>query len=133
MPDLSEVKAALLALLGDEEIRATLRAVFGVEEKEREIRELKEEVKAQRAKLDEQGERLAELEQYLRRNCLNFTGVPENKDENSVQLAIDLAKMANVKIDRSDIDRAHRVGKPRTPAPGQLTAPPRTFVVKYLI
>ena len=132
MPDFSDMKAALLAVLGDEEIRATLRTVFGVEEKEREIRELKQEVKAQKVLLEEQGERLTELEQYSRRNCLNFTGVPENKDENAVQLAIDLAKMTNVKIDRTDIDRAHRVGKPRTPASGQSTAPPRTLVVKYV-
>lgn len=132
MPDFTDIKAALLAMLGDAEVRSTLRAVFGVEEKEREIRELKLEVATQKAQLEEQGNKIAELEQYSRRNCLNYTGVPENKDENTVQLAIDLAKMANVKIDKADIDRAHRIGKPRTPAPGQSAAPPRILVVKYV-
>ena len=132
MPDFTDMKAALLAMLGDEEIRSTLRTVFGVEEKEREIRELKQEVAIQKAQLEDQGNKIAELEQYSRRNCLNYNDVPENKDENTVQLAIDLAKMANVKIDKADIDRAHRIGKPRTSAPGQPAAPPRTLVVKYV-
>ena len=42
MPDFGDIKAALLAMLGDEEIRSTLRGIFGVEEKEREIKELKQ-------------------------------------------------------------------------------------------
>ena len=48
-----------------------------------------------------------------------------------MQLAIDLAKMANVKLERTDIDRAHRIGKLKTPAPGQSFVTPRPLVVKY--
>ena len=132
MPDVAEMKAALLAMLGDSEIRSTLRELLGVEEREKEIAELKAEVAAQRTTINEQENRLAELEQYSRRNCLLFTGVPERKDENTVQLAIDLAKLTNVKLDRSEIDRAHRVGKPRAPAPGQNPASPRPLIVKYV-
>lgn len=132
MPDLADIKSTLLAMLGDREIVSMLRGVFGLEEKEKEIRDLKQEVAAQKAQISEQNDRLAELEQYSRRNCLNFTGVPESKDENAVQLAIELSKMANVKIDRTDIDRAHRIGRPKAAAQGQSSAPPRTFVVKYV-
>lgn len=134
MPDIADMKAALLAMLSDGDVRATLRELLGVEEKEREIAELKEQVSAQRVMISEQEQRLADLEQYSRRNCLNFTGVPENKDENVVQLAIDLAKMANVKLDRIDIDRVHRVGKPRAApnAPGHNGASPRPLVVKFV-
>ena len=129
---MAEMKAALLAILGDQQIRATLREALGMEEKEKEIRELKQEVAAQKAIIDDQSGRLAELEQYSRRNCLNFAGVPEANDKNSVQLAIDLAKMTNVKIDRTDIDRAHRIGRPKVATHGQTTAPPRMLVVKYV-
>ena len=131
MPALEEIKTTLLAMLGDEDIRATLRDLFGLDEKEKEIRELKQEVASQKTLIEEQGERLAELEQYSRRNCLNFTGIPEARDENTVQLAIDVAKMFNVKLDRTDLDRAHRVGKLRKTAPGQTAPPPRTLVVKF--
>ena len=92
----------------------------------------KEQVAAQKTVIEDQDQRLSELEQYSRRNCLNFTGIPEAKEENTVQLAIDLAKMANVKLERSDIDRAHRVGRPKTPASGQSTVTPRPLVVKYV-
>ena len=135
-----------MAMLADEDIRSLLRGIFGVEEREREVRELreeveaqkavcgqlKEEVAAQKAVIEQQEGRLADLEQYSRRNCLNFTGVPEEKDENAVQLALDLAKMANVKLDRTDIDRAHRIGTPKSAAPGRPRPPPRPLVVKYV-
>ena len=129
---MEEMKTTLLAMLEDSEIRATPRNLFGIEEKEKEIRELKQEVAAQKVLINEQSDKLAELEQYSRRNCLNFTGIPETRDENTVQLAIDVAKMANVKLDRADIDRAHRVGKPRTTAPGEAPPSPRPLVVKYV-
>lgn len=58
--------------------------------------------------------------------------MPEEKDENAVQLALDLAKMANVKLDRTDIDRAHRIGTPKAAAPGQPRPPPRPLVVRYV-
>ena len=133
MPDLpAEMKATLLAMLGDEDIRSTLRELLGVEKREKEIRELKEEVAAQKAVIQQQEDRLSELEQYSRRNCLNFTGVPEDKEENTVQLAIDLAKMANVKLERCDIDRVHRIGAPKVATPDQPRPPPRPLVVKYV-
>ena len=126
------MKAMLLAMLGDQEVRSTIRTLLGVDEKEKELQELKEEVAAQKLLLSQQDERLADLEQYSRRNCLNFAGIPENADENTVQLAMDIGKMANVKIDRSDIDRAHRIGKPRPATQDQPRPPPRPLVVKFV-
>ena len=129
---MENMKAMLLAMLGDQEVRSTLRALFGVDEKEKELQELKEEVAAQKVQLAQQEERLADLEQYSRRNCLNFAGIPENEDENTVQLALDLGKMANVKLERSDIDRAHRIGAPRRPTQDQPRPTPRPLVVKFV-
>ena len=129
---MEDMKAMLLAMLGDQEVRSTLRALFGVDEKEKELQELKEKVAAQETLISQQEERLADLEQYSRRNCLNFTGIPENSDENTVQLALDLGKMANVKLERADIDRAHRIGTPKPVIPGQPRPPPRPIVVKFV-
>ena len=126
------MKTMLLAVLQDPEVRSSLRALFGVDEKEEELKELKEQVAAQQALISQQEERLADLEQYSRRNCLNFAGIPENDSENTVQLAIDLAKMANVKLERSDVDRAHRIGAPRKPTANQPHPAPRPLVVKYV-
>lgn len=142
----AEIKSSLLAMLGDDDVRSMLRGIFGVEEREREVRELreevaahqvasrelKEEIAAQKTVIRQQEERLSDLEQYSRRNCLNFVGVPEAKEENAVQLALDLAKMANVKLDRADIDRAHRIGAPKPATSDQPQPPPRPLVVKYV-
>ena len=129
---MEDMKTMLLAMLGDQEVRSTIRALLGVEEKEQELRQLKEEVAAQKLLISQQEERLADLEQYSRRNCLNFTGIPENADENTVQLAMDLGKMANVKLDKNDIDRAHRIGTPKTVTADQPRPPPRPLVVKFV-
>ena len=66
-PDIADMKAALIAMFNDGEIRAILWELLGVEKKEKEMMELKEKVAAQRATINEQEQRLAELEQYSRR------------------------------------------------------------------
>ena len=50
MPEMpGDMKEKLVAMLADEDIRSLLRGIFGVEEREREVRELREEVEAQKA------------------------------------------------------------------------------------
>ena len=121
-----EIKAALLAALTDQDLRTQVRELLGIEEREREIKQLKETVAAQNTKIKEQEQRLSEIEQYSRKNVLNFTGIPEQNDENCLQLALDLGKVMGVKLDRTDIDNAHRVGRPPS-APGGTGVPaPRT-------
>ncbi|KAF0297404.1 hypothetical protein FJT64_005106 [Amphibalanus amphitrite] len=58
----AEMKAKFLAFLQDEDIRKEVRKLFGVEEKEREIAELKSLVKTQEAQIVDQDKRLNELE-----------------------------------------------------------------------
>ena len=115
----------LLAMLGDQELRSALRALFGVDEKgkelqkvkekelqelkEKELQELKERVAAQEV-LISQNERLVDLEQYSRRNCLNFTRIPENADESTTHLALDLREDGRAKLERTEHrqDSSHR-------------------------
>ena len=51
------------------------------------------------------------LEQYSRRNSLRISGYPEDKDERTDQVVIQLAGSLGVDIASNDIDRSHRVGK----------------------
>ena len=44
MPDFAELKTTLLAMLGDGEVRSILRNLLGVEERDKEIADLKEQV-----------------------------------------------------------------------------------------
>ena len=51
-------------------------------------------------------------EQYSRRNCVLIHGIAENKEENTDQQAIDFINdNLDIKIDKIDIDRSHRIGR----------------------
>ena len=63
-------------------------------------------------------------EQYSRRNSLRMSGVPETATENTDTLVLDAARAINSDIDLCDIDRSHRVGRPRA-------GKPRDIIVKF--
>ncbi|KAF0314280.1 hypothetical protein FJT64_015257 [Amphibalanus amphitrite] len=70
------------------------------------------------------------MEQYSRRNILNFNGLSESEEEDSVQLGIDLAKAVGVTVQKSEIDRAHRIGpKGKKTATGEPIH--RPLIVKF--
>ena len=55
-----------------------------------------------------------DLEQYLRRNCLVLHGVNESNDENTDQILIKtFFEELGVEINDDDLDRSHRLGKPK--------------------
>ena len=65
-------------------------------------------------RLDDQDKRLDDQEQYTRRNCLLLHGVKEEKNEDTDQSAVDIInKDVDVEISEKDLDRSHRLGKPR--------------------
>ncbi|KAK3910875.1 LINE-1 retrotransposable element ORF1 protein [Frankliniella fusca] len=69
--------------------------------------------------------RLAEQEQYARRNNLRIFGVDESQQkEDTDKLVMDVARRIGVQIDKSQIDRSHRLGKPGPK--------PRPIIVKFI-
>ncbi|XP_071501386.1 uncharacterized protein [Diadema antillarum] len=76
-----------------------------------------------------------DAEQYSRRNCVRLYGIPENPKEDTDQVMLDLAsEKLNIKLQRHEIDRSHRVGAPRTTSsrPGaRKQPPPRAIIVKF--
>ena len=56
-------------------------------------------------------EKLDNIEQYSRRNCLLFTGIVEKDDENTDQLILDRCRESmGIELSLQDIDRSHRIG-----------------------
>lgn len=122
--DRQELREALLSCLEDdavldrltdrlsdklaERIETTVNfaVAAAVADKDREIRELKLE-------LQETANQVNELEQYSRKQCINVKGVPESQGENVAQLVLQIAGAAGVELSPSDVDVAHRVGRPR--------------------
>ena len=55
-----------------------------------------------------------DLEQYSRRNCLVLHGVNESNNENTNEIIIKtFSEELGVEIKEDDLDRSHRLGKPK--------------------
>lgn len=86
-----------------------------------ENKELKSRVAVLETKVDA-------AEQYSRRNCLRVAGVPEptaGQTENTDEYVVKLSRDLGVEVELNDIDRSHRIGRPR--ASGR----PRDIIVKF--
>lgn len=70
--------------------------------KDQKIRELEERVYTLERRLEES-------EQYSRRTCLKISGVPEQQNENTDNVIVDLARAMNVDIKSEDLSRSHRL------------------------
>ena len=56
---------------------------------------------------------IEEAEQYSRRNNLRVANIPEKEGEDTDKIVLSIARALNADISPSDIDRSHRVGKPK--------------------
>ena len=117
--DIPEVDPALVAA-----ITAAIRPIMEtiVKDEISKFRSVVEdEINVLRAELKEKDNtiqalelRVAELEQYSRRNAIRVTGIPENEGEDTDHLIIDFAENAlDVALPPADIDRSHRTGPPQ--------------------
>ena len=96
-------------------------------EKEKVIKDLKEEVTYLREKVDDITAETDRQEQYSRRNCLLIHGLPESKNENTDHLAMEaIETKMNIKITDNDIDRTHRIRKPKH------NGKPRPVIIKFV-
>ena len=96
-----------------------------------EIKALREEnakLRADNSKLREDVDKLTQrvdmaetendaLEQYTRRNSVRISGVPEGEGEDTDEEVIRIANELQIHIGPSDIDRSHRIGKPKASGP----------------
>ena len=73
-----------------------------------------------------------ELEQYSRRNCLVFHGLPENTaagNDNTTEAILKVAGSLGGHLDAGCIDRSHRMGRTSPESAG--TRKPRPVIVKF--
>ena len=76
---------------------------------EKENKLLKEEVVKLRNELKIQRESTNDLEQYIRRECIEISGIPENPLENTNEIVIKVGNLMGVEIDSGDISVSHRL------------------------
>lgn len=68
--------------------------------------------------------KIDDLEQYQRRQCLRIFGVKEEQAEDTDKIATDVAGRIGVELSITDIDRSHRIGKK--------SDKPRPIIVKFI-
>ena len=81
------------------------------------ISKLTEEISSLKTELTEKNNYIANLEsrvdyleQYSTRNCLVITGIPENENEMTDEVVLDMSRnQLKAEIDASDIDWSHRI------------------------
>lgn len=96
-----------------------------IEALRQEIRDTKEEIAEIRTEVDN-------IQQYARRNALIFRGIPEEAEEDTDNLVLDIIrKNLSLNISINEISRSHRLGRPQKPQPGQPTKP-RGIIVKFI-
>ena len=78
--------------------------------KAKEIERLNKVISSQSSSMSNLQLELNDMQQYSRRNCLKFYGIPENKGEDTDKVVCDIAsERLEVKLSPEDLDRSHRV------------------------
>lgn len=72
--------------------------------------------------------RVEDLEQYSRANCLEINGIPEKSNEQLMEVVKKVGSSLGLQINESDIDACHRLGQKRS---GDNSGRPRGIIVKF--
>ena len=100
----------------------------GLNEKVQKLESDNVKLRSENAELKSRVEKLEgaveQAEQYSRRNLLRMSGIPEDPNESTDSIVVEIATAISVDLDLSEIDRSHRVGKPRA-------GRPRDIIIKF--
>ena len=87
-------------------------------------------------KVEEPKDRIDDLEQYSRRNCLIFTGIKEageDETENTDEIILDICRSKFlIELHRFSADTTHRLGRKRIPRPDTEVPKPRPIIAKFI-
>ena len=93
---------------------------------------LKNKVNELENKLIQAQDRQDKADQYSRRNCFRLSGIREAEGESTDQIALDMTKAIGADLKLEEIDRSHRLGKPRgNSIAGSQPQKPRQIIVKF--
>ena len=111
----SELRALMAADLRSAVVGAVKEATGILKDEIIALRTQNSQLQKACSELQDRVERLEEdndsPEQYSRRNSLRISNIPESPNEQTDKIVCELAEKMNVHIERSDIDRSHRVGR----------------------
>lgn len=82
-----------------------------IEENNKVISDLKATLETRDKKIEALENKIDDLEQYQRRQCLRIFGVAEEATEDTDKIIMEVAQRIGVDVQPQDIDRSHRVGR----------------------
>ena len=84
-----------------------------------------------RRRVEELELKVERAEQYSRRNCLRMSGISETDNESVDKKVMQMTTAIGSDIALCDIDRCHRLGRPRTTTSGNQMSRPRDIIIKF--
>ncbi|XP_067668105.1 uncharacterized protein [Haliotis asinina] len=99
-----------------------------IKKNESDIKVLHEQVTNLTERLNIKDKQVDELYQYGRRNNIRVYGIPEERNETTDQLILNLCTQMGVQLKLEDLDRTHRTGDPAKYSAGK----PRPILVKFV-
>lgn len=80
-----------------------------IQNAEKDIKVLHDQISTDEEILSTHEDQIDEIQQYLRRDCIEVTGIPSNRDENPKTIAMELGALIGVQNEERDIWTAHRL------------------------
>lgn len=139
LSDISEIKNDMIVF--KEEITKTIDLCYSkmedcnkvvksnslaIKQCEEHFDEIKSENIALKKRISELGKKLSAAEQYSRSNCLEISGVPEEKNENLFAVIRRVASVLNFDLQATMVDSFHRLAKNKNKPDD-----PRGIIVKF--
>ena len=112
------------------------KTVAGLQEENKKLqnenKSLRAEVFTIKNELKVEREALNNHEQYIRRECLEFSGIPEKKEEDTNQIVTDICEAIGIDISEEEISVSHRL--PSKPRPDHRSDDrPKVIVARFVI
>lgn len=97
------------------------------------ITSLRERVHQLEQRVDELTKQEDRSNQYSRRNCLRVSGIKESTDESIDDLVMGVISATGANVTLDEVDRTHRLGRPKPQSSGRNNASPRPrdIIIKF--
>ena len=114
-------------------LKSNYDSLLATSKKQEEIQRLKTQSASLEVLGTNESKKVDALEQYGRRLNLEIAGVPVKDNENTNDIVIEIAKLANVEITKDQIPTSHRLAaKPKRNAIDQAARSPPPIIVRFI-
>ena len=82
---------------------------LSIQSAEKDIQHLQHQISDNEKLTTMQDEQIDDIQQYLRRDCVEIIGIPVTSQDNAKSIAMEVGDLMGVRVDENDISTAHRL------------------------